>query len=87
MAMNSAVDERMRAKIQAERSLDNSDMIQCINYSSPCAAPWNTEWQGQPMVPELVCPISVRSGYPQESGECRIRVGNDPTPNANIRDD
>jgi hypothetical protein len=59
MAMNSAGDERMRAKIQAERTLDNSDMIQCINYSSPCAAPWNTEWQVQPMVPELVCPTSV----------------------------
>jgi len=64
MAMSNAGAVRMRVKIHVERSLDNSDMIQCINYSSPCAAPWNTEWQGQPMVPELVCPTLVPSCRP-----------------------
>ena len=30
-------------------------------------------------------PVSVQLGSPQDYGECRIRVGNGPTPNANIR--
>ena len=40
MAMSNNGAVRMRGKIHAEHSLDNSDMIQCINHGSPCAAPW-----------------------------------------------
>jgi hypothetical protein len=32
MAMSNNGAVRMRVKIHAERSLDNSDMIQCINH-------------------------------------------------------
>jgi hypothetical protein len=34
MVMSNAGAIRMRMKIHAERYLDNSDMIQCINHGS-----------------------------------------------------
>jgi hypothetical protein len=40
MAMSNAGARRISVKIHADRSLDNSDMIQYINDGSQCAVPW-----------------------------------------------